>query len=326
VRRRQFVALLGIGVLAWPSAAAAQQAERRLPRIGYLRLSPANQSQREEDAFRQGLRDLGYVEGQNIQIEYRSTEGDEGRIPVLLRELIELNVDVIVVHASGVAAALNATKTIPIVMAVGPDLVALGLVESLAHPGGNVTGSTFFLAELLAKRLELLKELVPSMSRAGVLLIRRADGANTNIEVVKTTAKALKVELHPIEVRGPAEFEGAFAAWADAQVGGFVMGDHSLLTYNAGAIAILAAKQRFPSIGPLSLPENGGLMGYGVNFLEIFHRAAYFVHKILRGTKPGDIPIEQPTKFKSVVNLRTAKSLGVDIPTSILLRADNVIE
>ena len=148
MRRRQFVALLGIGVLAWPSAAAAQQAERRLPRIGYLRLSPANQSQREEDAFRQGLRDLGYVEGQNIQIEYRSTEGDEGRIPVLLRELIELNVDVIVVHASGVAAALNATKTIPIVMAVGPDLVALGLVESLAHPGGNVTGSTFFLAEL----------------------------------------------------------------------------------------------------------------------------------------------------------------------------------
>ncbi len=209
---------------------------------------------------------------------------------------------------------------------VGPDLVALGLVESLAHLGGNVTGSTFFLAELLAKRLELLKELAPSMTRTGILLIRRADSANTNIEVVETSAKALKLELHPIEVRGPSEFESAFAAWADAQIGGFIMGDHSLLTYNAGAIATLAAKHQFPSIGPLSLPENGGLMGYGVNFLEIFHRAAYFVDKILRGTKPGDIPIEQPTKFKSVVNLKTAKSLGIDIPTSILLRADDVIE
>jgi len=202
----------------------------------------------------------------------------------------------------------------------------LGLVESLAHLGGNVTGSTFFLAELLAKRLELLKELAPSMTRTGILLIRRADSANTNIEVVETSAKALKLELHPIEVRGPSEFESAFAAWADAQIGGFIMGDHSLLTYNAGAIATLAAKHQFPSIGPLSLPENGGLMGYGVNFLEIFHRAAYFVDKILRGTKPGDIPIEQPTKFKSVVNLKTAKSLGIDIPTSILLRADDVIE
>ncbi len=164
------------------------------------------------------------------------------------------------------------------------------------------------------------------MTRTGILLIRRADSANTNIEVVETSAKALKLELHPIEVRGPSEFESAFAAWADAQIGGFIMGDHSLLTYNAGAIATLAAKHQFPSIGPLSLPENGGLMGYGVNFLEIFHRAAYFVDKILRGTKPGDIPIEQPTKFKSVVNLKTAKSLGIDIPTSILLRADDVIE
>ena len=324
MRRREFITLLG-GAVAWPLAGRAQQADR-LARIGYLRLSPAAQSQREENAFLQGLRDLGYVEGQNIHIEYRSTEGDEGRIPALLKELVDLNVDVIVVHATGVAAALQATKTIPIVMAVGPDLVALGLVQSLAHPGGNVTGSTFFLAELLAKRLELLKEAAPSMTRAGLLVIRRADGANTNIEVVETTANTLKVDLHLAEVRGPDEFESAFATWTDAQIGGFVMGDHSLLTYNAALIASLAAKHRFASIGPLSLPEAGGLMGYGVNFLEIFRRAAYFVDRILKGTKPGDIPIEQATKFRSVVNLRTARVLGIELSASVLLRADEVIE
>ena len=157
---------------------------------------------------------------------------------------------------------MRATKTIPIVMAVGPDVVALGFAKSLAHPGGNITGSTFFVGELLAKRLELLKELAPSMMRAGILLIRRADGANIDwINSVQTTARALKVALHPIEIGGPDDFEGAFATWADAQIGGLVMGDHSLLTYNTGAIAALAAKQRLPSIGPLSLPQAGGLCG-----------------------------------------------------------------
>jgi putative tryptophan/tyrosine transport system substrate-binding protein len=325
MRRRDFIAGIAGSTAAWPRAACAQP-PKRLARIGYLRLSPASQSQREENAFRQGLRDLGYVEGQNLQIEYRSTEGDGDRIPALLSELVDLNVDVIVVHADGVFGALRATKTIPIVMAVGPDLVALGLAQSLARPGGNVTGSTFFLAELLAKRLELLKELAPSMTRAGLLLVRRADSANERIGVVAATAMALKVDLHPIEVRGPAEFEHAFAAWADAKVGGVVMGDHSLLTYNTDAIAALVAKHRFPAIGPLSLPENGGLMGYGVNFIEIFRRAAYFVDQILKGVKPGDIPIEQATKFKFVLNLKTANALGLAIPTALLIRADEVIE
>ena len=324
IPRRKFIVALGGATVAWPLVARAQP--EHVPRIGYLRLSPAAQSQREEDAFREGLRDLGYVDGQSIRIEYRSTDGDESLIPTLLKELVDLNVDVIVVHATGVVAALRATKTIPIVMAVGPDLVTLGLAESLAHPGGNVTGSTFFITELLAKRLELLKELTPSMSRAGLLLIRRSDGANTNIDVVEATAKALTLELHPIEVRGPAEFESAFAAWADAQVGGVVMGDHSLLTYNAASIGALAAKQHIPSIGPLSLPEHGGLMGYGVDFLAVFRRAAYFVDQILKGAKPGGIPIEQPTKFEQIINLKTAKALGLTIPQSILATADEVIE
>jgi putative tryptophan/tyrosine transport system substrate-binding protein len=325
MRRRKFLTLFG-GAAALPIAARAQQPDR-LARIGYLRLAPASQSQREESAFREGLADLGYVERRNLRIEYRSTEGDESQIPARLQELIELNVDVLVVHATGVLAALRATKTIPIVMAVGPDLVAIGAVSSLAHPGGNVTGSSFFLPELMAKRLELLKEIAPSMTRAGVLLIRRADNANANVlDLMGATAKSLQVDLQPIDVGGPDEFENAFAEWAKAKINGLVMADHTLLIYNTDRIATLAAKQRAPSIGPLTLPENGGLAGYGVDFQAIFRRAAYFVDEILKGANPGDIPIEQATKFVSAVNLKTAKALGIDVPTSILLRADEVIE
>jgi putative tryptophan/tyrosine transport system substrate-binding protein len=182
------------------------------------------------------------------------------------------------------------------------------------------------LAEILAKRLELLKETTPSISRAGLLLIRRSDGANTNIDTVYATAKMLNVEVSLTAVGGPRDFAQAFAAWADEKVGGIIMGDHTLLTYNAGSIATLAAQHRMNSIGPSSLPKAGGLIGYGVDFLAIFRRAAYFVDQILKGAKPGDIPIEQPTKFITTVNLKTAKSLGVTVPTALLLRADEVIE
>jgi len=326
IGRRHFISALGGVAATWPLVSRAQQSER-LARIGYLRLAPAAQSQREENAFREGLRELGYVEGKNLGIEYRSTEGDESRIPATLNELIGLNIDVLVVHATGVQAALRATKTIPIVMAVGPDLVALGLADSLAHPGGNVTGSSFFGPELMAKRLELLKELSPSLNRVGVLNIKRSDNFNANVlAVMGSTAEALHVELQPIDVRGPADFESAISTWADAKVGSLVMNDHTLLTYNAEAIAALAAKQRILSIGPLSLPAAGGLMGYGVDFLTIFRRAAYFVDKILKGEKPGDIPIEQATKFQLVVNLKTAKALGLSVPPTFLARTDEAIE
>ena len=326
MQRRQFITLVGGTAATWPLRVRAQQSDR-LARIGYLRLAPASQSQREESAFRDGLADLGYVEGKNLRIDYRSTEGDESQLAARLQELIELKVDVLVVHATGVLAALRATKTIPIVMAVGPDLVAIGAVSSLAHPGGNVTGSSFFLPEIMAKRLELLKEIAPSMTRAGVLLIRRADNANANVlDHMGATAKSLQVDLQPIDVGGPEEFDSAFAQWAKAKINGLVMADHTLLIYNTDRIATLAAKQRAPSIGPLTLPENGGLAGYGVDFQAIFRRAAYFVDEILKGTNPGDIPIEQATKFVSAVNLKTAKALGIDVPTSILLRADEVIE
>jgi putative ABC transport system substrate-binding protein len=326
MRRRDFIMLLGGAAATWPLAARAQQP--RMPVVGYLSLVPATQLHFYDNAFREGLHGLGYIEGKNLRIEYRTTDGDEARIFGLATELVGLNVDVIVTYATGVPAAQRATAKIPIVMATYNDAVAVGIVASLAHPGGNVTGSTFFVPELMAKRLELLREVVPSMTRAGVLLIRREDSAanRTMVEVMGTTAKALKVELHPIEVGEPKEYESAFSAWADQKIGGLVVLDHAQFLANAEAIAALAARHRFPSIGALELPASGGLTAYGVDFSVMFHRAAAFVDKILKGAKPGDIPVEQATKFKSTLNLKTARSLGINIPPTLLALADEVIE
>jgi putative ABC transport system substrate-binding protein len=334
MHRRELIALIGGAAAAssvscsvsWPLAARAQR-PGRIARIGYLGLTSASQhAYGGSDTFLAGLRDLGYVEGRNLHIEFRFTEGDEDRIPGLVTELIGLNVDVIVTYATGVPAAKRATATIPIVMATYADAVAVGIVASLAHPGGNITGSTFFLPELMAKRLELLKEVVPSMTRAGILLLRGNASSDSILEVMGTTAKALRLELQPIEVRGPSEYENAFSAWTDQQIGALVILDHAQFLANADAIAALAAKHRVPSGGPLELPTNGGLIGYGVNFSELFRRAAVFVDKILKGAKPGDIPVEQPTKFKLVLNLKTAKALGLEAPATLLATADEVIE
>jgi len=326
MKRREFITLIGSAAVSLfkPLAVGAQQAER-LARIGYLSLGspPLNAY---DDAFLAGLRDLGYVEGKNLHIEFRFTEGQEDRLARLATELVDLNVDVIVTYATGVYAAKRATATIPIVMETASDLVAMGVVASLAHPGGNITGLTFFYPELMAKRLELLKQVVPSMSRTGVLLSGNNPGNDHVLEVMGATAKALKVELRPIEVREPSEFESAFSAWGDEQTGGFVMSDHALLGFNAAEIAALAIKHRVPSIGQLELVANGGLMGYGVNFVDQFRRAAAFVDKILKGAKPGDIPIEQAATFKLVLNLKTAKALGLTIPDRLLATADEVIE
>ena len=322
-RRDTVLALAALG--ASPLLASAQQAPR-VARIGYLSAISAKVGQGVVDAFRAGLRDLGYVEGKNLQIEARYADGDIARLPALAAELVGLQVDVIVTFAAGVIAARGATTTIPIVMATSADPVALGFAASLARPGGNVTGSTFFYFELMAKRLELLKEVKPSMTRVGVLL---PGVTTTNTHVLAAmgiAAKALKLELHPIEVQGPAEFDGAFSAWAKKKVQVLVVSDNSLFTTNATAIAALAAKHRLPSIGPLELAENGGLMAYGVTWVEQWRRAAYFVDRILKGEKPGDLPIEQARKFDFVVNLKAAKALGLKFPQAMALRADRVIE
>ena len=323
--RREFVAALGGAAAAWPLAARAQQAER-LARIGYLGPTSASQLVGAIDAFSNGLRDLGYVEGRNLHIEFRFADGHEDRLPALATELVALNVHVIVTYGTGVFAAQRATATIPIVAAVAPDLVALGVVASLSHPGGHLTGLTFFLPELMAKRLELLKEVVPSMTRAGVLLLRDNPSTGSILEAMGVTAKALSVGLQPIEVNGPREFESEFSGWTEKQIGGLVILDHPDFLASFDAIAALAAKHRLPSIGALELPASGGLVGYGVRFSEMFRRAAALVDKILKGAKPGDIPVEQATKFQLVLNLKAAKALGLQMPPQLVARADEVIE
>jgi len=324
MRRREFIAGIGSAAMVWPLAARAQQ--EPIARIGYLAPQSASFGKTRSDAFRAGLRDLGYVEGKNFIIEYRYSGEDESKLPELAAELVALKVDVIVTLATATLAAARATTIIPIVQAVGQDLVALRLAASIRHPGGNVTGSTFFVSELMAKRLELLKEILPSIGQAGVLLLRNNPTNDIVLATMATTAKVTGVELVPTEVRGPAELESTFSAWAHQQIGGLVIIDHAQFQANAVAIAALAIKHHLPAIGSIELGVRGGLIGYGVSFPDLFGRAATFVDKILRGMKPGDLPIEQASKFKFVLNQKTAKALALDVPTAILLRGDEVIE
>ena len=323
-RRDTLLAIIAFGIA--PLSTRAQQAPR-VARIGFLSfLSASKVVAVGTDPFRAGLRDLGYVEGRNVQIDFRYADGDNDRLPGLAAELVKLKVDVIVTYATGVSAARGATATIPIVMANFGDPVAAGFATSLAHPGGNVTGLVFFVAELMTKRVELLKEVKSTMTRAGVLLLRDNPVNGLIIEAMGVAAKALRVKLFPVEVRGPAEFEKAFAVWDHEKIQGLIVHDHAQFTANASGIAALAMKRGLASIGPLELSAAGGLMAYGVNFPDTFRRAAVFVDKILKGAKPGDLPIEQPTEFELVINMKTAKALRIEIPQSIMIQATKVIE
>jgi putative ABC transport system substrate-binding protein len=279
------------------------------------------------DALRAGLRELGYVEGKNIAIEYRWAEGKYDRLPQLATELVQLKVEVIVTHGTpGTRAAKQATSTIPIVMAVSGDAVLTGLVASMARPGGNVTGSTFFSPEITAKRLELLKETLPGLSQVAVVVNPGNPLASTHLKGTAPVAKSLKVGLHSVEARSPAEFESAFGAMATKQVDGVVVTDDTILVANAKALADLALKRRMPLIGGAEFAEAGGLIAFGANIPAMYGHAAVLVGKILKGAKPADLPIEQATKFEFVVNLKTASALKLKIPQSILVRANRVIE
>jgi putative ABC transport system substrate-binding protein len=325
MRRREFITLLG-GAVAWPLRLSAQQPPK-VARIGFLGAASATGYASHLRGFRQGLADLGYVEGTTVVIEYRWAEGKIARLPELAAELVRSKVDVIVTHGTpGILAAKQATATIPIVMATSGDAEASGLVASLARPGGNVTGLTFFNPELAAKRFELLKETLPGLTEVG-LLLNPANPINEPIvPMIKLTAQALGLEVHPFGVRSPAEFEGAFAAMAAKRVGAVVVIDDATLIANAPAVARLALEQRLPSSGWPDYAVAGGVLGYGVKFPDLFRRAATFVDKILKGAKPADLPVERATKFETIVNLKTAKALGLDVPTATLLRADEVIE
>ena len=327
MRRREFITLLGGAATAWPLAARAQPATARVFLIGFLGLPTADSLPKRPEAFRAGLRDLGYQEGRDFVIEYRWADGKYDRLPALLADLIGLKVDVIVTHGTpGVLAAKKATSTIPIVMAVVGDALKSGLVSSLARPGGNVTGLTFFQPELITKRLELLKETMPDLTDVGILLNSANPMNEPILPQIIPVAQALKLVVHQFDVRAPAEFEGAFTAMAAKHVRGLVVFDDAVLLSNAPAVAALALKQRLPSCGWTDFAVGGGLMAYGVNFLDMFRRAATFVDKIRKGAKPSDLPVERSTKFEFVINLKTAKELGLTVPPMLFARADEVIQ
>jgi putative ABC transport system substrate-binding protein len=325
MKRREFITLLG-GAVAWPLTARAQQPER-MRRIGFLGLDSASNHAARLDALRAGLRDHGYVEGKNIVIEFRWAEGNYERLPALAEELVRLNVDVLVTHgSSGALAAKKATSTIPIVITAVADMLSLGLVSSLSRPGGNITGLSLFGSELTAKRLELLKEAIPSLTKAAILL--NPDNASYQFVLQETeaAAKALNIELKVFDVRQPSNFEQTFSAMVDQQIGAVVIQEDTMLNANAKVIADLAITKRLPSSGFPNFVRAGCLIGYGINFPDMDYRAATFIDKILKGAKPSDLPVERSTKFNIIVNLKTAKLLGLTLPPTLLVRADDVID
>jgi putative ABC transport system substrate-binding protein len=323
MKRREFIAILA-GAAVGPLAARAQRPA--MPVIGFLGgASPTGYAPLVE-SLRLGLRDHGYVEGINAAIEYRWAEGHYDRLPALAADLVRLNVDLIVTQGTPAAlAAKQATTTIPIVMAIVGNPDDTGIVSSLGRPGGNITGLSYFWAEINAKRLELMKELVPGLTRAGVLMNSGNPAMPSILRAMRTTAKMVNVALHPVDVSALDELDAAFAR-AKTQVEALTIVDDGLLIANANRVAQLAMIMQLPSIGFSEYCEAGGLAGYGVDFPYIWRRAATFVDRILKGTKPADLPIEQATRFMFTVNLKTARTLGITIPQLILARADSVIE
>jgi putative ABC transport system substrate-binding protein len=329
ISRRAFISTLFGGCLAAPLAVEAQQAAK-VPRIGYLASSLATNPHLPE-AFRQGLRDLGYVEGRNLVIEYRDAEGKLERLPALAAELVALKVDVIVAAATRHAVgAKQATTTIPIVFATAVDPVTSGLVTSLARPGGNVTGLSALIPELVGKCLEQLKQAVPGVSRVAALWQPGGYPERTEKDMLKeadVAARALGVRLQFVEARGPADFDRAFSDMTRARADALTVLASSMFIGERRRIVDLAAKHRLPAVYPVrEFVDAGGLMAYGANTADLYRRAATYVDKILKGAKPGDLPVEQPTKFELVINLKGAKALGVTIPPSVLQRADEVIQ
>jgi putative ABC transport system substrate-binding protein len=320
-----FVVIVLLSIRVTSLAAEAQQAGK-IPQVGVL--WPDSGPSTRVEAFRQGLRDLGYTEGKNIVVEYRYADGKRDRLPELAGELVRLKVDVIVAISTLAALpAKKSTTTIPIVMVSG-DPVGTGLVASLARPGDNVTGLTAFSPDLVGKRLELFKEVVPRPSRVAVLWDAAGPSKILEFREAETSAPALGLQLHSLEVRSPRpDLEGAFAAASRVRVQGLlVLGNPLTQTYRE-QIVDMALKHRLPSMfDGRDFSEAGGLMSYGPNLSDLFRRAATFVDRILRGAKPADLPVEQPTKFELVVNLKTAKALGLTIPPSLLARADEVIQ
>ncbi len=324
MRRRELLSLLGGAAAAWPLAARAQQAAR-LSRLGVLLLSTPQADPQMETA-RRALRDLGYVEGQNLAIEYRYAEGRPERLPDLAADLVRTKPDVLFVLGGDVApAAVKATQTIPIVFTSSADPVRQGFVASLARPGGNATGITLLLDELASKRLELLKQAAPRISRVGFLW--NPDHADNELPEAERAAASLGVELKPLTVRGPADFDGAFVAATQARIDALYVVSSRLTLQNLGRIVNFVAENRLPLAGGFGAwAKQHGLLSYGPNVEDMTRRAVAYIDRILKGTKPADLPVQQPTRFELVINLRTAKVLGLDVPLQLQQLADEVIE
>jgi putative ABC transport system substrate-binding protein len=325
--RRTFLAGTGALLLAAPLAAEAQRTGK-VYRIGMLETTPTTLNTANLNAFRQGLRELGYVEGQNFIIEYRSADGRHERVSDLATELVRLKVDVIVTRGTPAAlAAKNSTRTIPIVMAASADPVGTGVVASLARPGGNITGLSAAGTELSAKRLELLREILPQVSRIAALFDMSDPASPPQWKEVEAAARSRGLQLQLLDVRKSEDLGRAFTSANRERAGGLVVGSAALTRTDVGAIATLAAKHRLPTIfQSREFVDAGGLISYGVSFPPLYRRAAIFVDKILRGAKPADLPVEEPTTFELIVNLKTAKALGLTIPPSLLGRADEIIQ
>jgi putative tryptophan/tyrosine transport system substrate-binding protein len=321
------VALLAVFLFTAPLAAEAQ-APAKVPRIGFLSARSSTDKPDFLEVFRQGLRELGYVEGQTIAIESRFAEGRPERLPALAAELVRLKVDVIVTAAPPAPeAAKQATSTIPIVFTVAGDPVAEGLVASLARPGGNITGLSSISGEVVGKQFELLKVVAPKVSRVAVLQNPSSQTHHHTLRQAEDAARTLGVQLQIVQARTPPEIDAAFAAMRSQRAGGVLVLRDPLFLNQRTKIAALAAKSRLPAVyGFREEAEAGGLMAYGANVPLMFLRAATYVDKILKGAKPADLPVEQPTKFELVINLKTAKTLGLTIPPSLLQRADEVIQ
>jgi putative ABC transport system substrate-binding protein len=327
MKRRKFITLLGGGLVAWPFAGHAQQ-PRKVPRIGVLLPgTPASFSLRTK-AFLEGLRNLGYVEGQTIEIEWKWGQDKVDGLPALAAELVARNVDVLITGGTPAAKALkSATGTTPIVMAIIGDPVAAGLVESLARPGGNATGFSIVAPDLSGKRLELLKEIVPAVSPVAVMLNAKNPQSQFELKEMETAARVLGLQIHPIGISPERTLEEAFAAMSKAFTRSLIILTDAIFFSQRERIVDLAARNRLPAMYFFQeFVEAGGLLSYGPSDTDLYRRAATYVDRVLKGAKPSELPVEQPTKFDLAINLKAAKALGLEISPMVLARADKVID
>ena len=327
MKRKITVLTLCAMLFALSLSAEAQQATKRIPRVGFLSLNTAFVQKDRVEAFREALRKLGYVEGQNIIIDYRFADGKSERLPGLVAELVALKVDVMVTAGnSATAPAKDATKTIPIVMMNDSDPVGQGHIDSLARPGGNITGLSSTSFDLADKRLELLKEIVPKLSRVAVLRDLTNQAAELAGREIDPTARALKLHVQWFDLAKVEDFDGQFKAITKWRAGGLVIGGGPLMIRNRKRVIEFAAKSKLPAIyGREEFVQDGGLVNYSASVLDLTRRSATYVDKILKGTKPADLPVEQPMKFELIINLKAAKQIGLTIPPNVLARADRVI-